>query len=564
MSSDKQQEIAAVQRQFEADAKQVASVSESTLLKILAHNKDTEYGQKYGFSNITSLKEFKEIHPITKYEHYAQLIDRMLAGEENILTASSIIFFAKSSGTTSMGSQKMIPATNYHCPFRWPLLMEAVVHRAFPTIADGDIRILIVNANGREYKTSSGVRVGSATTSQLPRLLQLTPFPFTSPREVFTLTDVRSATYLHALYALKHPNPLYIHTPFVTTLLDFFRCIERHWQELVADIRQGTIAFEKLLLTGEVKESLRQQLKGDRQRAEELQQIFENGFEGMASRIWPNLQYARCVAGGTFSIYVDKCKTYLGPVPIYSAGHGASEGLFGINLWPGEHIARFVPIPQERYTEYIPVAETNSANPTTLELTELKVGESYEIVLTKFGGLYRYRLGDIIKVVDRYYQLPIYELEGRSGTLLDINGERTTEEMARWSIQEAVREKSCTLVDYTTAIDMDCSPPRYLFFVELAESSGLSQTGSLELEGELSQALDRYLKRVNYTYSEDRVNDDTIDFPRVLLVRKDTFQAATAMLVARGASPLSVKIPRYARRSELIALLRENCFSYCD
>ena len=559
ISSDMQPTISEVRRQFDEDAKRVVSVSKSTLLKILAHNKDTEYGKKNGFAAITDIKQFKEIHPLTKYEHYEPYIKRMLNGEENILAANPVIFFARTSGTTSMGSQKIIPNTNYRGDFRWNLLSQGAIHQSFPATADFHQGVLVVNANGQEYKTQSGVRVGGAETAQLPQVVKIKPYPFTSPPDVFALTDVRSAIYLHAFYGLKNPNILFITTTFVTALLNFFRCIEQHWQQIVKDIRLGTLSNENFVIEQEVKQCLLQHLQPDSERANQLLHIFQEGFEGIAPRLWRNLQYTKCLAGGTFSIYVDKCQRALGDVPIYSRAHGASEGLIGLNLWPGEHIARFVPVPQERYTEFIPVAQIKSANPTTLELTELKEGESYEVVMTSFDGLYRYRLDDIIKVVGHYYELPIYELEGRAGTLLDISGERTTEEMTCWSINEAVRRKSCTLVDYTTLVDLDCSPPRYIFFVELEESSKLSLTITSELEVALSEELDRCLKTVNPIYELERT-DGTIAAPRVLLVKKDTFRTATAMLVETGVSELRVKIPRYARMEKLVRLLQENSF----
>ncbi|MBW4497920.1 MAG: GH3 auxin-responsive promoter family protein [Oscillatoria princeps RMCB-10] len=561
MSENNQPAIADVRRQFDEDAKQAAAVSQSTLLKILAHNKDTEYGKRYGFGGIAGIQDFKEIHPLTEYAHYEPFVKRMLAGEENVLAANSVIFFSKSSGTTSGGSQKFIPATNYRCPFRWDLLLEGAIERAFPGIADWNPRIMVVNAYGGECRTESGVRVGMASNAQLPQAMKMQPYSFTSPPDVFALTEVASAMYLHALYALKNPNPLCFRTTFVTALLYFIRLIENHWQELVRDIRLGDISYESVVLEPEVKQSLLQQLQPDPARADQLVQIFEQGFEGMVQRVWPNLQYVRCLAGGTFSIYVDKCKWYLGSVPIYSAAHGASEGLMGLNLWPGEHIARFVPVPQERYTEFIPVAETNSANPTTLELTELKEGESYEMVITCFDGLYRYRLGDIIKVVGHYGELPVYEIVGRAGTLLDISGERTTEEMVCNSLQEAVCRQSCTLVDYTTIIDMDSSQLRYLVFVELEEASSLSSPAVSELEAKLSQEFDRHLQKMNPSYKSD-IPDGDIGEPRVFLVRKDTFRAAAALLVEKGASELQVKIPRYAKSKELVALLRENRLSF--
>ncbi|NEO39176.1 MAG: GH3 auxin-responsive promoter family protein [Moorea sp. SIOASIH] len=556
-----QEKIEQVQKKFEEDSQQIASVIESTLLKIISHNKDTEYGKKYGFAKITNLKEFKQIHPLTKYEHYESFIQRMFDGEENVLSKDSPIFFARSSGTTSISKQKLIPATKDISAFPWSLLIEGAVHQAFPLTKDltkeFNQSLLIVNANGLEYKTKNGIRVGFASSAQLPQLMKKEPFPFTSPKEVFSITHNPTAAYLHAFYGLKNPNILYINSTFATAVLNFFRCIEENWQKIVKDIRLGTISNNYLIIAPEIKQKLLDDLEPNPQRADELVHLFEEGLENIASRVWPNLQYIRCLAGGTFSIYVEKCQPYIGNVPVYSAAYGASEGLLGINLWPGKHIARFIPVPQERYTEYIPVAETTSPNPTTLEVHQLKKGESYEVVMTHYKGFYRYRMGDIIKVVDRYNELPIYELEGRAGTLLDIAGEKTTEEMSHWSINQAVESQSYHLIDYTTMIDINCSPPRYLFFVELADYYQLSATEVSQLEQTLSKELEKKLKIVNSGY---HINStlNKIHKAQVLLVQKGTFRTAIEILSAQGVPEVQIKIPRYARKPELIKLLQEN------
>ncbi len=552
-----QEQIEQVQKQFEEDSQQIPSVSESTLLKILSHNKDTEYGQKYGFAKITNLKEFKQIHPITKYDHYESFIQRMLDGEENVLSKDSPIFFARSSGTTSVSKQKLIPATRDISSFPWSLLIQGAVHQAFPLTRESHPSLLLVNANGLEYKNKNGIRVGFASSAQLPGLMKKDPFPFTSPKEVFYITNNKTATYLHAFYALNNPDISYIHSTFATAVLDFFRCIEENWQQMVQDIRLGTISKDSLVIDSEIKQKLLAELEPNPQRADELLHLFEEGLENIANRVWPNLQYVRCLAGGTFSIYVEKCQPYIGNVPVYSAAYGASEGLLGINLWPGKHIARFLPVPQERCTEYIPLAETTSPNPTTLEVHQLKKGESYEVVMTHSNGFYRYRMGDIIKVVDHYNELPIYELEGRAGTLLDIAAERTTEEMSLWSINQAVESRSYHLIDFTTMIDLNCSPQRYLFFVELTESCQLSATELSQLEQTFSEELEKNLKIAN-SYYETKRSLNAIDQPKVLLVEKSTFRTAVEILAAQGVPEVQIKIPRYARKPELIKLLQDN------
>lgn len=552
-----QEKIGQVQQQFEEDSKNVPSVSESTLLKILASNSETEYGKKYGFSNITKIQEFKAIHPITKYEHYESFVQRVLEGEENILSKESPIFFAQSSGTTSISKHKIIPVTEGISSFPWSLLIKGVVNQAFPSITDISDCLLVVNANSLEYKNNKGIRVGFGSSAQLPQVMKQDPFIFTSPREVFWITDNKTAAYLHAFYGLANSNIVYMNSTFANSVLDFFRCIETHWQQMVEDIRLGTISNNSLQINPDVKQKLLDQLQPNPKRANELLHIFQDGLENMAIRVWPKLQYIRCLAGGTFSIYVEKCQRYIGNVPVYSAAYGGSEGLFGINLWPGKHIARFVPIPQERYTEYIPLAETKSLNPTTLEVHELKIGESYEVVMTHSMGFYRYRMGDIIKVVDKYNQLPIFELEGRAGTLLDIITEKTTEEMSFWSINQAVESQGHQLIDFTTMIDLDYPLKCYFFFVELADYSQILLTEFSQLEQVFSKELDNNLKIANPIYEIKRSLNE-IEEPKVFLVKPNTFRTAIDILAAKKVPDIQIKIPRYARKPELIKLLENN------
>ena len=54
-------------------------------------------------------------------------------------------------------------------------------------------------------------------------------------------------------------------------------------------------------------------------------------------------------------------------------------------------------------------------------------GEVYGLVLTTWAGLYRYRLGDMVRVVGRYHQSPLMEVLYRRGTLLNMMGEKTSE-----------------------------------------------------------------------------------------------------------------------------------------
>ena len=79
------------------------------LKNILEDNKNTEYGKKYKFSQISNYEEYKNNIPISNYNDFKPYIDRMYNGEDNILTSYPIETFNCTSG--SEGQQKLIPLT---------------------------------------------------------------------------------------------------------------------------------------------------------------------------------------------------------------------------------------------------------------------------------------------------------------------------------------------------------------------------------------------------------------------------------------------------------------------
>ena len=47
-------------------------------------------------------------------------------------------------------------------------------------------------------------------------------------------------------------------------------------------------------------------------------------------------------------------------------------------------------------------------------LAKVQLGEMYEMIYTSQAGLYRYRSGDVVKIVDFFHQSPVYEFQFRS------------------------------------------------------------------------------------------------------------------------------------------------------
>ena len=80
-----------------------------TFNKLLKKANNTEFGKDHNFSSIKNYKDFQNQVPIRDYEGLKPYVDRVVAGEKNILWPGQPLYFAKTSGTTS--GAKYIPIT---------------------------------------------------------------------------------------------------------------------------------------------------------------------------------------------------------------------------------------------------------------------------------------------------------------------------------------------------------------------------------------------------------------------------------------------------------------------
>ena len=83
----------------------------------------------------------------------------------------------------------------------------------------------------------------------------------------------------------------------------------------------------------------------------------------------------------------------------------------------------------------------------------MEVDRLYELVATTLGGLYRYRIGDVVKVIRFHNSCPVIEFQYRQGQLLNMRSEKTTETMIYEALTTVLRSKGerFRLVDYTCA-----------------------------------------------------------------------------------------------------------------
>src|SRR5205814_4928996 len=79
------------------------------LRDILHANHDTWFGQRHDFASIASPRDYQQRVPPATYADFAPAIERIAAGEANVLTREPVVLLEPTSGTT--GGEKWIPYT---------------------------------------------------------------------------------------------------------------------------------------------------------------------------------------------------------------------------------------------------------------------------------------------------------------------------------------------------------------------------------------------------------------------------------------------------------------------
>lgn len=87
------------------------AVQRSELTWLIASSRDTVVGKKFGFKDIRSYEEYRERVMLQEYSDIRPLVERMIAGERNVLWRGVTRNFAQSSGTSD-GKSKYVPVTS--------------------------------------------------------------------------------------------------------------------------------------------------------------------------------------------------------------------------------------------------------------------------------------------------------------------------------------------------------------------------------------------------------------------------------------------------------------------
>ncbi|QCE02603.1 jasmonic acid-amido synthetase JAR1-like [Vigna unguiculata] len=553
--------------EFERVTKDAERIQRETLKKILEDNASAEYLMNLGLNGRTDPESFKAFVPLVTHKDLEPYINRILDGDtSSVLTGKPITTMSLSSGTTQ-GKPKFVPWNEelfdttlqiYHTSF-------AFRNREFPM---NNGKALGFVYSSKQFKTEGGVLAGTATTNVFRSpgfrtAMKAIQSPFCSPDEVIFGPDFHQSLYCHLLCGLIFREEIQmVSSTFAHSIVSAFRTFEQVWEELCLDIKEGVLSSK--VTVPSVRTAMSKLLKPD----PELANLIHNkcmglsNWYGLIPELFPNVKYVYGIMTGSMEPYLKKLRHYAGEVPLLTSDYGSSEGWIATNVKPRvpPELATYTVLPQIGYFEFIPLTETNAddsflcMDPKLVGLTDVKVGEEYEIVITNPAGLYRYRLGDVVKVVGFHNSAPEVKFVRRNNLLLNINIDKNTEKDLQIAVEAAsqlLAEENLEVIDYTSHIDLSKEPGHYVIFWEI------SGEASEEVLGGCCNCMDKSFVDAGYTSSR-KVN--CIGALELRVVRRGTFQKILEHYVALGSAANQFKTPRYIgpTNTRVLQILNEN------
>lgn len=517
---------------FMARRDQYATLSSRTLDRLLALNGRTEYGRRYGLDGANPRRVFNQL-PLSTYADYAPYIERLAAGEQNLLSNEPLVYFASTSGTT--GPQKLIPVTRRQMLLNIRNLVMpfglAIRQGILKPIRSRAMVILTEHSGGL---TPGGVPKGAAITGSFRYMGDIIDSFLTAPGEVMRVHDQATARYLQLLFALGEERLLMIVAFFPTMLLFTLRDLLTRHESLLRDLADGTLS-EELELSAAGRASLRRRLIRQPARARALAALLERDQFNVAN-IWPAVGAILTASGGSFRFYIDQLRPHLGGVPVYSPVYGASEAIIGIGYSVDEPY--YLLLPSGTYVELVPVEDADNPGARPIAAAQAKPGSCYEVVVTTLAGFTRYRMHDVVRVVGFQGQTPVIEFIERSGQVIDVLGEKTAEHHVVEAVGKACEAVKARVVDYFVAPDCEHTPARYLLALEAWRDGGDSRDDVQQLV----QVAEGALRRGAPDYDEER-ELGTLAPMTAALLKPGAFERYRARRIASGVSATQIKMP---------------------
>ncbi|XP_038900786.1 indole-3-acetic acid-amido synthetase GH3.17-like [Benincasa hispida] len=563
-------------------------IQEQVIQKILTQNFNTEYLNTFLNGHSLDLQTFKNSVPVVNYEDIKPYIERIANGEPSQIISSQPITELLTSSGTSGGQPKMMPSTTEDLDnktFFYNLLVP-VLNKYVDGLEEGKgMYLLFIKP---EMSTPSGLMARPVLTSYYKsKNFRNRPFNkynvYTSPDETILCSDSKQSMYCQLLCGLvQRDEVLRVGAVFASAFLRAIKFLEDYWKELSDNIRNGEIS--KWITDPNCRVAVSSILtKPNAALADLIDGLCcEKSWEGIIKKIWPKTKYIEVIVTGSMAQYIPTLEFYSGGLPLVSTMYASSECYFGINFNPLSKPCdvSYTLLPNMAFFEFLPVekndGELSHCNGRssvqaidelkTVDLVDVKLGQYYELVVTTFTGLYRYRVGDILMVTGFHNNAPQFKFIHRRNVVLSIDTDKTNEDDLLNAITKAkllIEPLGVLLTEYTSYADTESIPGHYVVFWELKKREGnenLEEENEEEEEevvevGLMEECCSSIEESLDSVYRRCRSKDKSIGALEIRVVKHGAFDALMDFCVSQGSSVNQYKTPRCIKSEEAIKIL---------
>lgn len=413
---------------------------EKTMADLVVKAQKTQFGKDHSFDTISDYDSFQKAIPIRNYEELRPYVDRIVAGEKDILWPGHPLYLAKTSGTTS--GAKYIPITKESMPTHITAARDALLN----------------------YIHETG-KADFVTGKQI--FLQGSP-----------VLEKKNGLALGRLSGIvAHYVPSYLQTNRMPSWDT--NCIE-DWETKVEAIVEETVKERMTLIAGIPSwvqmyfERLKQKEKKD------------------VGAIFPD--FSLFVYGGVnFRPYKALFESLIGRKVDSVELFPASEGFFAYQDNQKEE-GMLLLLNNDIFYEFIEVDTFFSEAPRRLSLKDVKVGVNYVLILNTSAGLWGYNIGDTVQFVStKPYRIVV---SGRIKHFISAFGEHVIGKEVESALQEALIGNSVSVREFTVApqIAPENGLPYHEWFIDFEAAPERPQ--------EFALALDEAMRKQNIYYDD--------------------------------------------------------------
>ncbi|MBD5217303.1 MAG: GH3 auxin-responsive promoter family protein [Bacteroidales bacterium] len=486
-------------------ATDTTSIQRSLLRNNIRHAQNTEYGRRYGFDKMSKLSDpyetFRRSVPIVDFEAIRPIVMRMIQGEKDLLWPGVCRNFAQSSGTSG-GKSKYIPITPDSLRTNhYPGASDAVAHylRRNPSsrIFSGKGFILGGSFANELNLTDSKVRVGDLSATLINDVTPLAEAVRIPEKKIALMPDWDVKLPALAQAALKAN---------VTN---------------ISGVPSWFLVVLKRVLALSGKQSLHE--------------------------VWPSLEVF-FHGGISFAPYRNEYLRITDPARMhFLETYNASEGFFATQ---NDFIdpALLLIIDAGVFFEFAPVGKPELLPEDAVPAEDVQPGKIYELIISSTNGLWRYRLGDTVKI-ESINPLKI-TIAGRTKSFINAFGEELMEANAESAIAKVCNATGASIKNYTAA-------PVFAEGGRRGRHEWLIEWGNKPASiKEFAAQLDRELCHLNSDYEAKRNGNIFLDPLSIVTARAGLFDS---WLKSAGNHKLGGqrKVPRLNNTRDLMDSLLE-------